>query len=77
MAPPQLAESVLPVEWVAPVRERSAKSQIGFRVYGARVERTETAVHVVFHRLRRNPNTVRCGCTPCLRDMAPVTRAAC
>jgi hypothetical protein len=44
---------------------------IRFKVYGARVECTETAVHVAFGPIRRDPSRAAvCECVPCQREDA-------
>ena len=56
----------LPMEWVAP---RVLTSGISLKAYGARVERTDAAVqeavHVVFHRIRYDPDATPRTCRAC------------
>ena len=53
-------------EWAKLVTARPA---ITFKVYGVRVERTETAVHMVFGAFRRDPNRSGvCPCEYCVRE---------
>jgi hypothetical protein len=48
---------------------------IRLKVYGVRVERTETAVHVAFGPIRRDPNRPAvCPCVPCQREHASLSQ---
>ena len=65
----------LPLGWVAPGRQ---VSEIRLKVYGARVERTETvaqkAVHMVFHGIRYDPDATPCKCRACAGQDRDVKR---
>jgi hypothetical protein len=63
------------VDTAAQARERVAlvtvRPAITFKVYGARVEHTDTAVHVAFGPIRRDPDRpALCPCVPCQRENA-------
>jgi hypothetical protein len=48
------------VEWA------TVRPAITFKVYGARVERTETAVHMAFGQFKRDPDAKPCMCGVCM-----------